>query len=286
ADSRVTAITAAMSCGTGLDRFAARFPDRFEDVGIAEGHATSMAAGMAKQGAIPVFAVYASFLQRGYDMLIHDVALQKLHVVLGVDRAGIVGGDGETHHGIFDVSFLRSVPGMTIFCPASYAELREMLRTALFESDGPVAIRYPRGGEGNYTACSEGPEQRIRTGSDVTIVSYGLLINEALSAADSLEDKGLSADVIKINRIAGDVYPLVMDSLKKTGRLVMAEEVCAADCLGTSILAQAEIQDVCLKKAALLNLGDGILPHGDRQLLLRDRYLDAQAIAEAAIALP
>ena len=161
-----------------------------------------------------------------------------------------------------------------------------MLRTALFESDGPVAIRYPRGGEGNYTACSEGPEQRIRTGSDVTIVSYGLLINEALSAADSLEDKGLSADVIKINRIAGDVYPLVMDSLKKTGRLVMAEEVCAADCLGTSILAQAEIQDVCLKKAALLNLGDGILPHGDRQLLLRDRYLDAQAIAEAAIALP
>jgi len=283
ADSRITAITAAMSCGTGLDRFAARFPDRFQDVGIAEGHATSMAAGMAKQGAIPVFAVYASFLQRGYDMLIHDVALQKLHVVLGVDRAGIVGGDGETHHGILDVSFLRSVPGMTIFCPASYAELREMLRAALFESDGPVAIRYPRGGEGNYTGCSEGPEQRIRTGGDVTIVSYGMLINEALSAADGLEEKGISAEVLKINRIAGDVYPLVMDSLKKTGRLVAAEEVCAADCLGTSILAQAELLGLRLKKAALLNLGDGILPHGDRKLLLRDRGLDVQAIVKAAM---
>ena len=281
-DKRIAAITAAMACGTGLDRFASQFPDRFEDVGIAEGHATAMAGGMAKQGAIPVFAVYASFLQRGYDMLIHDVALQKLHVVLGVDRAGIVGGDGETHHGIFDISFLRSVPGMTVFCPASFAELREMLRQALFEVDGPVAVRYPRGGEGAYTDCAEGIEKRIRTGGDVTIVGYGMMINEILSAAELLEKQGIHADVIKINRICGDEYPLVMESLKKTGRLVMPEEVCAADCVGSSILAQASQAGMCLNKAKLLNLGDGILPHGDRNLLLRDRGMDAQAIVDAA----
>ena len=281
-DPRITAITAAMACGTGLDRFALRFPERFVDAGIAEGHAAAMAAGLAKQGAIPVFAVYSSFLQRSYDMLIHDVALQKLHVVLGVDRAGIVGGDGETHHGIFDVSFLRTVPGMTIFCPASYAELREMLYEALLEIDGPVAVRYPRGGEGAYNGCSEGREQRIRDGMDVTVVCYGMMINEALDAAALLEEQGIMVDLIKINRISDDAYPLVMESLKKTGRLIAVEEVCAADCLGDSILAQAARKGLSLKDAILLNLGDGILPHGDRSKLLRDRGMDVQAIVNAA----
>ena len=150
-DPSMVAITAAMASGTGLDGFAAAYPDRFFDVGIAEGHAVSMAAGMAKQGLTPVFAVYSSFLQRSYDMLIHDVSLQKLHVVLAVDRAGLVGNDGETHHGLFDVSFLSSVPGMSVWCPASFAEMKQMLRRAVIDQDGPVAIRYPRGGEGRYT---------------------------------------------------------------------------------------------------------------------------------------
>ena len=145
-DGRIVGITAAMASGTGLDYFAQRCPRRFVDAGIAEGHATSFAAGLAKQGALPVFAVYSSFLQRGFDMLIHDVSLQGLHVVFAVDRAGIVGGDGETHHGIFDLAYLSTVPGMTILCPASFAELRAQLEQALFEISGPVAIRYPRGG--------------------------------------------------------------------------------------------------------------------------------------------
>ena len=150
ADGRVCAITAAMADGTGLSGFAKSFPERFFDVGIAEGHGVSMAAGLAAQGMLPVFAVYATFLQRGYDMLIHDVSLEGLHVVLGVDRAGLVGADGETHHGCFDALFLSEIPGFTVLCPSNFAELRHMLRQALFEREGPVAVRYPRGGEGVF----------------------------------------------------------------------------------------------------------------------------------------
>lgn len=141
----VAAITAAMPDGTGLTGFAREFPSRFFDVGIAEGHAVSMAAGMAKQRMIPVAAIYSTFLQRAYDMLIHDVAIQNLHVVFGVDRAGLSGEDGETHHGVFDIAYLSSVPGMKIYCPASFEELRAMLRYAVEKVRGPVAVRYPRG---------------------------------------------------------------------------------------------------------------------------------------------
>ena len=147
-DRRICALTAAMVDGTGLTKFSKTYPSRFFDVGIAEGHAVATAAGMAKQGLVPVLAVYSSFLQRGYDMLLHDVALSGLHVVLGVDRAGLVGADGETHHGCFDVMYLSQVPGMKVFCPASFAELRTMLRRAVQEETGPVAVRYPRGGGG------------------------------------------------------------------------------------------------------------------------------------------
>ena len=146
-DQTVCAITAAMQHGTGLDPFASDFPARFFDVGIAEGHAVCMAAGLAKQGMKPVAALYSTFLQRAYDMLLHDVALQQLHVVLAVDRCGIVGEDGETHQGMFDVGYLRQVPGLKIFSPASFAELREDLHAALYACTGPAAIRYPRGGE-------------------------------------------------------------------------------------------------------------------------------------------
>ena len=153
-DPAVCAVTAAMQGGTKLDGFARRFPERFFDVGIAEGHAAAMAAGMAKQGMKPVFAVYSTFLQRAYDALIHDVALQGLHVVLAVDRAGLAGEDGETHQGVFDAAFLDTVPGMTVLCPSSFQELRSMLRRAVLELTGPVAIRYPKGGEGSFRGAS------------------------------------------------------------------------------------------------------------------------------------
>ena len=279
----IAAITAAMAGGTGLDGFAKRFPDRFFDTGIAEGHATAMAAGMAKQGAMPVFAVYSSFLQRGYDMLIHDVALQKLHVVFAVDRAGLVGSDGETHHGVFDVSYLCSVPGMTILCPASFTELRDMLRYAVDEINGPVAVRYPRGGEGEYRASSLGPEQIIRSGSDVTLVCYGTMVNQALSAAAILEKQGVSAEIVKLGIIKPNSFELTLNSLKKTGRLLMAEEVCAPGSVGEQLAAAVAESRVPLKGIKLLNLGDGIVTHGSVQELLRDYGLDGEGIARSVL---
>ena len=281
-EPKLVAITAAMTNGTGLDGFAARFPARFTDVGIAEGGATAMAAGMAKQGLLPVFAVYSSFLQRGFDMLIHDVALQQLHVVFAVDRAGLVGSDGETHHGIFDVSYLRTVPGMKIFCPASFAELRAMLKTAVCETDGPAAIRYPRGGECGYGAPEK--ETLLQSGHDLTLVAYGTMICEVQRAAGILAEHGISAEVIKLGEISGEDFPLVLSSVEKTGLLLTAEEVCAAGCIGTVLAALAARKGIRFR-SSMLNLGRGIVPHGGRAQLLMDNSLDAASIAARAEAL-
>lgn len=282
-DGRIIGITAAMSSGTGMDVFSAAHPDRFFDVGIAEGHAVSMAGGMAKQGMVPVFAVYSSFLQRGYDMLIHDVALQNLHVVFCVDRAGLVGSDGETHHGVFDVSYLSSVPDMTVLCPASYAELETMLRAAIYDINGSVAIRYPRGGEGKYTACNTAPETLLREGRDVTLVCYGIMTNEVLDAAERLAAEGISAEVIKLSMIKPPDFDLVMRSLRKTGKLLISEDVCEAGCVGSRILEEAAISEIHVRAAKLLNLGEGIVPHGTVAELLHDFGLDADGIVSAAM---
>ena len=282
-DGRIIGITAAMSSGTGMDVFSAAHPDRFFDVGIAEGHAVSMAGGMAKQGMVPVFAVYSSFLQRGYDMLIHDVALQNLHVVFCVDRAGLVGSDGETHHGVFDVSYLSSVPDMTMLCPASYAELETMLRAAIYDINGSVAIRYPRGGEGKYTSCNTAPETLLREGRDVTLVCYGIMTNEVLDAAERLAAEGISAEVIKLSMIKPPDFDLVMRSLRKTGKLLISEDVCEAGCVGSRILEEAAINEIHVRAAKLLNLGEGIVPHGTVAELLHDFGLDADGIVSAAM---
>ena len=282
-DGHIIGITAAMSSGTGMDVFSAAHPDRFFDVGIAEGHAVSMAGGMAKQGMVPVFAVYSSFLQRGYDMLIHDVALQNLHVVFCVDRAGLVGSDGETHHGVFDVSYLSSVPDMTVLCPASYAELEAMLRAAIYDINGSVAIRYPRGGEGKYTACNTAPETLLREGRDVTLVCYGIMTNEVLDAAERLAAEGISAEVIKLSMIKPPDFDLVMRSLRKTGKLLISEDACEAGCVGSRILEEAAINEIHVRAAKLLNLGEGIVPHGTVAELLHDFGLDADGIVSAAM---
>lgn len=284
-DGRVAAITAAMCGGTGLSVFEKRFPERFFDIGIAEGHAVAMAAGMAKQGALPVFAVYSSFLQRAYDMLIHDVALQKLHVVFCVDRAGLVGSDGETHHGVFDVGFLSSVPGMSILCPASFEELKTMLSKALFELDGPVAVRYPRGGEGEYRDCSADSETLVAQGGDITIACYGTMINEGLKACRELAERGISAELIKLGIIRPNDFKLCLSSLKKTGKLIVSEDVCSYGCVGEQILSAAQCAGVGVSAAALLNLGDGIASHGTVAELLHDHGLDAGAIVEKALEL-
>lgn len=282
-DRRVCAITAAMTGGTGLEKFAGKFPDRFFDVGIAEGCAASMAAGMAKQGAIPVFAVYSTFLQRAYDMLIHDMAIDNLHVVLGVDRAGLVGDDGETHHGLFDAAFLDTVPNMTVLAPASFAELEVMLERALFRMDGPVAVRYPRGGEGGYTGTGgEDPSIILRWGGDITLVSYGTEINCVLEAADLLEQRGIQAEVVKLNQITPLVSELVELSVRKTGVLLVAEEQGARGCVGQRLAARLEVAGLPAR-VVLVNCGEGFVPHGAAGLLKQDLFLDGTGIFKKAL---
>lgn len=278
-DPTVTAITAAMLDGTGLKGFQQQYPERFFDVGICEEHAVTMAAGMAQQGLKPVMCVYSSFLQRGFDMLLHDVSLSNEHVVFGVDRAGLVGADGETHHGVFDVSYLSTIPGMQILCPASFAEVRKMLPQALLEMSGPVAIRYPRGGEGAYRQCHTEDAAVLQEGSDLTVVCYGTMINEVLAAQKELEPYGIRLEIIKLGRIDRLDMEIIAQSVQKTKHLLVAEEVCAAGCVGTRLLALCEERQIVLKKAQLINLRDGIAPHGTVDELRALYALDKTGIA-------
>lgn len=280
----VAAVTAAMPDGTGLVPFAREFPGRFFDVGIAEGHAVAMAAGMAKQRAVPVAAIYSTFLQRAYDMLIHDVAIQGLHVVFGVDRAGLSGEDGETHHGVFDVAYLSSVPGMKIYCPSNFEELRAMLRYAVEKCRGPVAVRYPKGGEGRFTAlCGVEGASVIRPGTDVTIAAYGMMVNEALAAAELLEERGRSAQVVKLNSIAPLDVDAIAACVQKTGRLLVAEECVDAGCVGRRIAAELTLRGVSGVRVALVNLGDRFVQHGTVAELRALCGIDGASIARRAL---
>ena len=282
-DGRVAAITAAMCGGTGLSLFEEKFPERLFDIGIAEGHAVAMAAGMAKQGAIPVFAVYSSFLQRAYDMLIHDVALQDLHVVFCVDRAGLVGSDGETHHGVFDVVYLDSVPGMTVLAPASFAELEHMLERAVLHMNGPVAVRYPRGSEGTYTSDGgDEPAVVLRRGKDITLAGYGTEINDLLEAAGLLAKSGVETQVVKLNQIAPLVPDLVVASVKQTGALLVAEDCIAEGCVGQRLAAALEAADVP-GKVCLINCGGRFVTHGALRCLKQELGLDGEGIARKAL---
>ena len=281
-NNRICAITAAMEEGTGLSAFAKACPDHFFDVGIAEGHGVSMAAGMAKQGMIPVFAVYSTFLQRSYDMLVHDVALQKLHVVLGVDRAGLVGPDGETHHGCLDVSFLTGSPGFTVLCPASFAELRTMIHQALFETDGPVAVRYPRGGEGRFTAdTSNQPVVRLREGTQAVLITYGILVNQALEAAEQLEKEGISAKVLKLNRIAPLDMAAVLRETEGMDIVLVLEDCFETGSVGQQIAAGMEEAGQRHAHVILQNLKDHFAPEGAVEQLQHRFGLDADGAAGA-----
>ncbi len=282
-DAHICAITAAMCDGTGLHDFSERHSDRFFDVGIAEGHAVAMAAGMAKQGLTPVVAIYSSFLQRGYDQLIHDTALSDLHVVFAVDRAGMVGADGETHHGIFDATFLSDIPNMTVLCPSNFAELRAMLRRAIYEIKGPVAIRYPRGGEGGYKADSgKANIVSLREGADITLCAYGTMINNVLAAADLLAQDGIAARVIKINAISPLYDSDMRDVVGKTRALLVAEECASVGCMGQRMAAILAWNKISPERLELCNLGKTFPAQGSVEALYREFGLDAASLAEKA----
>lgn len=285
-DSRICAITAAMPGGTGLVPFSKEYPNRLFDVGIAEEHAVSMAGGLAKQGMTPVVAIYSTFLQRAYDQIMQDIAMLHLHVILAIDRAGLVGDDGPTHHGVFDVGFLRQIPGMLLLAPASLAEQNSMLRWAAEVYDGPVAIRYPRGGEGAFRASGWNEEKALseqkavfchRKGADVTLITFGTLINHVLNAASILEQEGIQATVLRILSLS----PLPMEEIRaaapKNSPVVVVEEVCTGSGLRESLAYG--MQDYTVKG---IDLGSNFVEHGSQQRLYSLCGLDAGQIAEFA----
>jgi len=227
-NNNLCAITAAMPGGTGLLEFKKQYPKRLFDVGIAEEHAVSMAGGLAKQGAIPVVALYSTFLQRAYDMILQDICMLNLHVVFAVDRAGLVGEDGETHHGIYDVGFLRHAPGLTVLASASRLELQKMLTWAVEQQNGPVAIRYPRGGDRGYTDGEWTPENSLichREGKDVTLITYGVLVQNAIQSADLLAQKGIEATVLRLTDLSDLPVAQLVDLLPKNQHIVILEEI-------------------------------------------------------------
>lgn len=276
-DPRICAVTAAMEEGTGLQGFHKTFPDRFFDEGIAEEHCAAMCGGLAKQGMKPVFAVYSTFIQRSYDMLLQDIAMQELSVVLAVDRAGLVGNDGETHNGVFDIGILRQIPGMTIWCPASYEELREMLKAA-FHTGGPVAVRYPKGTEGRYRDCHMEPIARLRSGGDITLIGYGTMINELLNAADLLEARGIHAQVLKFSRIEAPDIEALCSFLPDAGKVVIAEECVETGSVGEYVAAHIKDRPVLL-----VNLGrDGFVKQGSIAQQKARCGIDAAGIVKRA----
>lgn len=277
-DPRVCAVTAAMQNGTGLDPFAAAHPDRFFDVGIAEGHAVSMAAGLAKQGMCPVVAIYSTFLQRAVDMLIHDVGILGLHVVFAVDRAGLVGADGETHHGLFDLAYLRMVPGMQILCPLNQAELAAMLEHAVLHMEGPVAIRYPKGGDGILTQIPQSPV--LRSGTDLSLCAYGDMIDPLLKAAELLEREGVSTQVIRLRQLK-PLDPAYREALN-TGALLVAEECLRHGGVYDEIAADPTMKALPMRG---LDLGEGFVPHGSNAQLLDRAGLSPEGIRDAALRL-
>ena len=286
-DNRVCAITAAMPGGTGLLEFKKNYPKRTFDVGIAEEHAVSMAGGLAKQGMIPVVALYSTFLQRSYDMIMQDIAMLNLHVVLAVDRAGLVGEDGETHHGIYDIGFLRHAPGMMILCPASVAEQKDMLRWAVQKHNGPVAVRYPRGGNRAYQESKwvDRPDVKIagalachRIGGDVTLVTYGTMLDNTMQAAELLSQQGIEASVLRLLTVAPVPVYHVLTMLSKTPHVVVVEEA-AAEC-GIRELLAWKLQHLNPEvRVDGIDLGNRFVTHGDMKSLYQHYKLDPQSIA-------
>lgn len=282
-DAKLCAITAAMPAGTGLSKFMESYPDRAFDVGIAEEHAVSMAGGLAKQGMTPVVAIYSTFLQRAFDQMMQDVALLGLHVVFAIDRAGLVGDDGPTHHGAFDVGYLRQIPGMTVLCPASLAEQKSMLFWAVRDCTGPVAIRYPRGGEGDYvTDAFRGiPDEVIccRTGMDVTILTYGTMVNHALQASDILAEQGIRAGVVRLLGVSKPDADAILAAMGESRHLVVVEEAAANSGIHDTLSAMLHSAAPEVRVSAR-NLGEGFVPHGSMAELYRLCGLDSTSIAE------
>ncbi len=288
-DKKIIGITAAMPAGTGLDKFGEIFPDRFYDVGIAEEHAVTFAAGLASSGFKPVVAIYSSFLQRAYDQIFHDVALQKLPVIFCLDRAGIVGTDGPTHHGLFDLSYLRSIPGMIIMAPKDENELAHMLSTAVKYGRGSVAIRYPRGAglgvklDRKLSRIPIGKAEKINAGDQISIIAVGSTVNLSKLAAEKLAVKNIKASVYN----ARFIKPLDKAMIKEaasTGKIITVEENILDGGFGSAILEELEKMQIFGVKVKRIGI-EGLVEHGEPDVLLKEHKLNAENVYRGALKL-
>ena len=285
-DDRIVGITAAMADGTGLVHLANRFPERFFDVGIAEQHAVTFAAGLALQGLKPVVAIYSTFLQRAMDQIIHDVALQKIPIVFAMDRGGLVGEDGPTHHGSFDLSYLRFVPGLVVMAPKDENELRDMLWTALQYEDGPIAFRYPRG-EGiglplkrDFEKIPIGKSEIVRDGKDVAILAVGDRVVPAAQVGEVLQKKGMSCRVVNVRFIKPLDRQMIEETAKHFSLIVTVENNSVVGGFGSGvaeIISGLKFKDGCFRR---FGLPDRFIQHGDMGDLLKEVALDVESLVQ------
>lgn len=284
-DEKLLAITAAMPGGTGLDQFSRVFPDRFFDVGIAEQHAVTMAAGLAAGGYHPVVAIYSTFLQRAYDQVLHDVCLQNLPVIFAIDRAGIVGNDGATHHGLFDLSYLRSIPNLVLMSPKDVNELQHMLATAAAHT-GPIALRYPRGSgpacmmDQELKVLPIGKAEVIQEGSDATLVAIGSMVHVAEAAAKILEDRGIEATVINARFIKPLDEECILHYASLSGNLFTLEENVLEGGFGSAILELLATRDVKGIQTYRFGIPDTFVEHGSAELLLARYGLNVEKVVQ------
>ncbi len=281
-DRSVVAITAAMPDGTGLDRFKKWFPDRFFDVGIAEEHAVTFSAGLAAGGMKPVFAVYSSFLQRAFDQILHDVCMQQLHVVFAIDRAGLVGSDGETHQGIFDLSFLSVIPNMTIIAPKNGWELENALEFALEHFYGPIAIRYPRGCA--YTGLSEyvqpieyGKSELIHEGSHICLMAVGNMMETALTTGERLKEYNIDATIVNARFVKPIDEDMICDIADEHELLVTLEENVYTGGFGEAVSRYTQMNGLNIRTLGIA-LPDDYIEHGNVDILKHEAGIDAEAV--------
>jgi 1-deoxy-D-xylulose-5-phosphate synthase len=286
-DERIIGITAAMSSGTGLEEFAAKFPNRFYDVGIAEQHGVTFAAGLAREGFRPVAAIYSTFLQRSYDQIVHDVCLQNLPVVFAVDRGGLVGEDGPTHHGVFDLSYLRHVPNIVVMAPKDENELRHMLYTALMRT-GPSAVRYPRGSglgvklDDELTELPVGRAEVLREGDALAILAIGNPVHSALQAAEALAEEGIHAAVVNARFAKPLDEELIVELAAQTGRILTVEENAVLGGFGSAVLETVSRRGLPAVKSRCLGIPDSFIEHGSQPILRKTCGIDAEGIGRAA----
>ena len=286
-DRRIVAVTAAMPEGTGLSPFYEAFPDRIFDVGIAEQHGVTFAAGLSTEGFIPVVAIYSTFLQRAYDQILHDVCLDAHHVIFAIDRGGIVGDDGPTHHGLFDLSYLRSLPNMVLMAPKDENELRHMMVTAI-KHDGPIAFRYPRG-NGEGVSLDEplrpipiGKAEIVDTGNDVLILALGQPLNMAREACRILASEGISATVVNCRFIKPLDIETISEWVIKIPRVLTVEENVLAGGFGSAVVEALSDKGIGPFKIKRMGIPDQFVEHGSQQVLRNKYGIDAPAIAQAA----